>query len=221
MEFAVIVWSTLAAFIASAITAILVWWMKQGRIHWEQHSARDFWATDDGTVSIVLSKSAEPQFTKAEAESDTVEVERRINSHTAMALSRILEFLPQLDVKVARIVDPATDDVKSVQKGNIVVLGGPLANPLARELATKEAVSFPWWWHDPDNPRAICRHPPKKGSSDYYDANVDRNGDFGIVRQDAGVVAKIRNPWARRKWIFLMAGNYGAGCRAPVDPGTH
>ena len=219
-----VVSSTVAGVLASLITILVVSYLKRWSRHWAQRAARQFWSTDDGMVRIVLSESGAPQTTEDARGKGTLEVERRISSHMAMALSRLLTFLPEVGVRVSSIVDPARDNVGSVTEENLVVLGGPLANPLAHTLATDEKVPFPWWWHDPDNPRAICLNPPNKGSSSYYVATIrteERDGCDCVVEADAGVVAKVRNPWAPGKWIFVMAGNYGAGCHAAVRAATH
>lgn len=97
-----------------------------------------------------------------------------------------------------------TELTTNEKEGHLVLIGGPVANSVTRDLLARETVGLRYnfrpkgeWW-------VIVRcHNGKTVHSDPV-----------LGEEDYGIVAKLRNPWSRSQsptFIYLVAGVYGLG----------
>jgi DNA-binding MarR family transcriptional regulator len=81
------------------------------------------------------------------------------------------------------------------EKGNLILVGGPVANIVSLDLNPGLAVSFDW--------REVWRLRSSRTGKSYGDESI-------------GLVAKVPNPWGAGKWILLLAGLHYPGTIASL-----
>ena len=79
------------------------------------------------------------------------------------------------------------------QNRNMVLIGGPVTNIISTELNKKLKINFEWdkYWHI-------------------------RSDRMRYLDETAGLIAKVRNPWAENKSIILLAGVRFIGTKACI-----
>ena len=93
-------------------------------------------------------------------------------------------------------------------KTNLIVLGGPDANLLTREVVGR--VSTTLKFGDPDQ-YVISLFDSAEGCE-----YVPRQGQSGIIENDFGIILLCSNPFAPKKRMLLGAGSFGYGTWACV-----
>ena len=84
---------------------------------------------------------------------------------------------------------------EGLEGGNLILVGGPVANIVSLELNPKLAVTFDW--------------------SQTWRLSSTRTGT--TYAEDAvGLVAKVRNPWREGAWILVLAGLHYPGTIASL-----
>lgn len=81
------------------------------------------------------------------------------------------------------------------EKGNLILVGGPVANIVALDLNPRLAVTFDW--------REVWRLRSARTGKTYGEDTV-------------GLVAKVPNPWKPGAWILLLAGLHYPGTIASL-----
>lgn len=84
---------------------------------------------------------------------------------------------------------------EGLEKENLILVGGPVANIVSLDLNPRLAVSFDW--------REVWRLRSSRTGRAYGEDTV-------------GLVAKVPNPWAEGKWILLLAGLHSPGTIASL-----
>src|SRR2546425_4885998 len=84
---------------------------------------------------------------------------------------------------------------EGLEKGNLIVVGGPVANIVSLDLNPKLAVTFDW--------SQVWRLRSTRTGKAYADDTI-------------GVVAKVPNPWRDGAWILLTAGLHYPGTIASL-----
>lgn len=84
---------------------------------------------------------------------------------------------------------------EGIEKSNLILLGGPVANIVSLDLNPRLAVSFDW--------REVWRLRSSRTGKAYGDDTI-------------GLVAKVPNPWGEGKWILLLAGLHHTGTIASL-----
>jgi hypothetical protein len=128
-----------------------------------------------------------------------------IGAGDVIALATLLTFFGKSGRPLPKVLfnqSPGTDDLR----GNLIVLGGPDMNPMAKLvlLGSKSGIGF----------RGI--------------AYVDKRGGqlFGARRSglelasDAGIIVKRTNPYDATGVVILLAGSFGFGTRAAAELAT-
>ena len=84
---------------------------------------------------------------------------------------------------------------EGLEKGNLILVGGPVANIVSLDLNPRLAVTFDW--------------------KDVWRLRSTRTGK--TYAEDAiGLVAKVPNPWREGAWILLLAGLHYSGTIASL-----
>jgi len=81
------------------------------------------------------------------------------------------------------------------EEGNLIIVGGPVANIVSLDLNPKLAVTFDW--------------------SQVWRLRSTRTGKT-YAEDTVGLVAKVRNPWKEGAWILLLAGLHYPGTIASL-----
>jgi len=84
---------------------------------------------------------------------------------------------------------------EGLEKGSLVLVGGPVANIVSLDLNPHLAVTFDW--------REVWRLRSARTGKTYADEAV-------------GLVAKVANPWREGAWILLLAGLHHLGTIASL-----
>jgi len=79
---------------------------------------------------------------------------------------------------------------EGLEKGNLILVGGPVANIITLDLNSRLAVTFDW--------------------SQVWRLRSARTGK-AYTEDAVGLVAKVRNPWREDAWILLVAGLHYPG----------
>lgn len=84
---------------------------------------------------------------------------------------------------------------EGLERGNLILVGGPVANIVSLDLNPHLAVTFDW--------KAVWR------------LRSDRTGK-AYSEETVGLVAKVPNPWRKDVWILLLAGLHYPGTIASL-----
>jgi len=84
---------------------------------------------------------------------------------------------------------------EGLEEGNLILVGGPVANIVTLDLNPRLAVTFDW--------------------SQLWRLRSVRTGK-SYAEDAVGVVAKVRNPWREGAWILLVAGLHYPGTIASL-----
>ena len=111
-------------------------------------------------------------------------------AHLGLFLGRHFAVRPGLAVKLDTEVK-----AEGLEKGNLILVGGPVANIVTLDLNPRLAVTFDW--------SQVWRLRSARTGKAYADDTI-------------GVVAKVRNPWQEDAWILLVAGLHYPGTIASL-----
>jgi len=84
---------------------------------------------------------------------------------------------------------------EGLEKGNLVLVGGPVANIVSLDLNPRLAVTFDW--------KEVWRLRSARTGKTYAEDTI-------------GLVAKVANPWREGAWILLLAGLHYSGTIASL-----
>lgn len=134
--------------------------------------------------------------------SDVGELEPVVNVHDALTLGELRIFLKQYYQEIFITTDKNAIDWQCP----VVSIGGPLPNPLAKEVGDRGLL--PLWFYDlpytEDSERVI-------GSTSRAEMFISEFDETGRLTSDVGIVARLRSPENRSQFLYIVAGNYGIG----------
>jgi LmbE family N-acetylglucosaminyl deacetylase len=104
------------------------------------------------------------------------------------------------------------DAADVLRRGQVILAGGAVSNPVVRDLYNR--LSCTRWAIEYDLPRTEPAYLVNRadGRRFYPEFDADR-----IVRQDAGLISVVLNPWAPETRIVCAAGASGFGTRLGLE----
>ena len=133
--------------------------------------------------------------------SDIGELELVINAQDALTLAELRLFLEPYYAEVAITTDKNAIDWRFP----VVSLGGPLPNPLTKEIGEKGLL--PFWFRDMPYSQDSTRSLANDTRSESFTSEFDNEGH---LISDVGFIAKLRTT-EQSAHLFVIAGNYGCG----------
>lgn len=130
------------------------------------------------------------------------EIEPVINKQDAIIWGELRSFLLPYFSEVV-----VTTDMKEIDWAYpVVTLGGPVPNPISRDIGKKGLL--PIWFLDLPYDKGSVRKFGTQNRSELYQSVFDSNGQ---MTTDVGFVARIKSPQNTNHFIYVIAGNYGVG----------
>lgn len=167
-------------------------------------TSRWFWTPNNSDKIFIF-------FGKCEGlRTDLGELEPMIGWHDVLIAGELVPYLRKFYRTVI-----ATNDLERLEwEHPVVVIGGPLTNPLTKELIDQNLLPFSFQnkSYDKGSVRTIAN---AKGTESFA-SEVSDQSPFRVVR-DVGFVARLRSPKTDRQLIYLIAGNYGVGTEGVVS----
>ena len=130
------------------------------------------------------------------------EIEPVINKQDAIIWGELRSFLLPHFSEV--VVTTDKDEIDWAYP--VVSLGGPVPNPISKEIGGKGLL--PVWFLDLPYDKRSVRKFGTKNRSEVYQSAFDANGQ---ITTDIGFVARIKSPQNTNQFIYVIAGNYGVG----------
>jgi hypothetical protein len=132
--------------------------------------------------------------------SEIGELESVVNAQDALTLAELRLFLERYYTEVV-----ITTDMNAIDWGSPVVsLGGPLPNPLTKEIG--EQGLLPFWFRDLPYSKDSIRRLANDTRSESFTSELKE----GHLISDVGFIAKLRYS-KQRTHLYVIAGNYGFG----------
>jgi S-layer family protein len=178
-------WGLFALWIFAALFAAIL------QLLYRNYGRRWFWACGHDTASLIYGQWSVQR---------GGEFEPVVN---LAVVSAVLDTVNSLSEALTVRIDSSRPSGID-RHANLILVGGPLANPLTTELCERMTCRFS---NDVATPRAVVDNM----TGAHIESKVDGNGN---IIQDVGWFIRAPNPYSADHVVIIAAGNYGVGTQA-------
>ena len=191
--------------ISVVVGAVLAWIAQKVKDVRVRTNRRKFWAGESKVLNIVYGTREIDMAPLEKAEALKIDILNVVNVNDVLAVANASSFLH----KFVNVSIKSQNEVDDLKKGNLLLIGGPVANSITKEIL--ELVDKQYSFNIPDKD---TRHIVNRTRTFVASSQFDE--DFNLVR-DVAWFYRGKNPYDKQNVVVIVSGCFGYGTEAAIN----